>query len=258
MYYRPQFDNELVLDMPRKLFIDAITRVTPEVAERLLADVGPLYRELKARYDFTVNMTAVIKACKEPTTGKDFEPLRQGIFSWADEFNLGGNSKYLEANWMHECGLYTLAIHAGHIQPSVNGAITVNLKGRAPVSFTVDTEGFVAFKIRAWDPYRKDFKRYAKIAAKELQLAFDSYIDQLYYEPYYDSTEGASKKTSPDHYDWLALYQIRGWDYHKIADEYGAMFGRYVEPSRIGATVRANAMAVELNFNARIGRPKKE
>jgi hypothetical protein len=257
LYYRPAFEDDLILDPPRKLFVEAINRVTPEVAERLLADVGPVYREVKAQYDFTVKMVAVLKACADPATGKDFKRLRQAIFSWADEFNLGGNLTYTGANWIHECGLYTLAIHEGHLRLPDDGAITVNLESRTPVSFTIDTEGFITFKVKAWDPYSNDIERYKDLRAKELQLALDFYVDQVFSEASYLSVDEASRKTSPEHYDWLALFIIRGWDYHKIADEYGAKFGRYVEPSRIGHTIRANASAIDFYSRPTLGRPRK-
>lgn len=263
LYYFPQHlygehpreKNVLWRNPTRKLFLDAVTRVTPEVAERLLTDVGPLYLKSEALRQYTLLNLDLFEPGDIFEIRGNFEALESAITDWAARANLAPNDWYAGRSWFHRCGLYTLAIHAGYLEPPVDGPISVKLPYNAAGSLTSESDGSMTYKFNGFDPYSKDFGRYYSANMKAFRTALGAYVKQMKKEYYGLTLKESSSGKAPLHWEWLALHQVRGWNYQEIADWYGAERGKPIEPWHVGDTIRKNRIAIGLNERTKPGRP---
>lgn len=245
LYNRPpEFRKILWRNPPRKLFLDAITRVTPEIVERLITDVGPLYPKSKTSREHTLSFSDLWSTRYDPETEKELRTLKEALIAWTSSANLAPNDWYPGRFWLPECGLYTLAIHAGYLEPPTDEAIAVKLPPDCTVSLTLEPDGTVTLNFKAPNPYVNDIADRQYFNTRAIITAMNFYFKQLRYE--YDGLCFGKSSTdkSLDHWEWLALHLVRGWTYDDIADEYVTIHGNPVDSEHVGKIVRKNRAAI--------------
>jgi hypothetical protein len=258
LYFRVERKNVLWRNPPRKLFLDAIMRVTPEVAERLLKDILPLYPKSEVSRKSALSEYELSQGCKNPATREDLLPLKEAITDWLVDANLNPQFWYPGRYWLYESALYTLAIHAGYLKTPVNESISVKVPYNAKVTLTLETDGSATLKFKVLDPYTRKFEHYYYATMESFGIAMNSYVEQLMQEYYRLSIEESSTDKSPEHWEWLVLHQVRRLTYAEIADEYGSKRGRPIDPERVGKIIRKNRAAIGLRAKPRLGRPLME
>ncbi len=173
----------------RTLFLDAVARVEPEVLASLRADVLPHYDSKKI--------------VRWGDAGGD---LRIALEGWAARFNIA-------FEWVYQTALVTLwcwSIVDGADQDEIAGEWQHDTG--AYWLHTTRGERRIAFNHAGWDPAgetRGDFKR-------RMMAEFTDYLES-YLQKLGDLVEGrglekASEIRNPDQFEWLAMWQVAGYE----------------------------------------------
>jgi len=101
-----------------------------------------------------------------------------------------------------------------------------------------------------------NLKRIKENVNRLIEKYFDE-VDELIND--FDSFKKLPPKRKLEHFTWLVRYQIQGWNYREIADEYEKTTNREIteEMTKKGIKKAAHLAGIKFDTAGKVGRPKK-
>ncbi|MDQ3805490.1 MAG: hypothetical protein M3416_16885 [Acidobacteriota bacterium] len=199
--------RELSIGNARVAFLNAVRRHIPEVLEELNGQPFECYKNIGAPF-------AQWWEIKHGRVGRE-SSLRASLFRWSKTWRL-------EPEWCLDHALRTL--WEWHAFPSQREKLMWQQGGGWMVP-TNEEERRFTFEHPGWEPthdFRKSIKR-------EIQEAFNRQLEE-----YLDRMESLVKergyvktkqKNEPEHFEWLACFQVKGMNYAEIRDSFKPQAG---------------------------------
>ncbi len=250
-------------------FLDAVKKHVPAVLDDLAGEPFQLYQQLAQQLaqddDTPMSVYVLIITDVHPTSdwGPMFDPLHRRLRAWSRHW-------HLDADWCRHVALKTLyewheppdkgllaLLQAGPLPPEPMGQPRGWAQAAIPlVSPIRDEEMRFTFAHRGWQPmhYTRD------VAEQAIRAAFDAhltrYLDRLECLAKERGLKPTPEKRALTHFDWLALYQVKGWRPAKIADWYHEINEKGAEVSAIRMALQETARLIGLPLRpSRRGRP---
>ena len=182
-----------------------------------------------------------------PGQGVTLGSLIEDIEAWANKYNL--NEK-----WIIERALNSLFMWKE--QPETTGHFcgqVVSL-GAPP---TIET---FYFRAEEWKPEQQAWSEYEKYLEKCYQTMKAQYREQKESEAEKQGLQKAPEVRNKEHFAWLVRYQVKGWNYREIADDYSLQKDIILTDDNIGKGIKraAGLIGLELRRAKKSGRPVNE
>ena len=212
-----------IVDNYRINFLQALNKNTPEVLKGLR------------------DVFAVCEARGLFSQGSDKEVLVEQIEAWGQRFKLTDP-------WLHEAA--TVTLHQWPTDPASAGALRWADLPTKPSQILPPAEP-LKFEAQGWFVEREDWTEFKKRAThtfnqhlKTYKADMDAKLEGIGFRP-------APKLREPDHFEWLALYQVLGLSPRQIAttlienggrdiNENGVLRAIHRKAKLIGLTLRPN------------------
>jgi hypothetical protein len=212
-----------ILDNYRADFLQALNKNVPKVLEGLR------------------DVFAVCEARSLFSQGSDKALLVEQVEAWGQRFNLMDP-------WLHEAA--TLTLHQWHTDPASAGALRWADPPNKPSQVLPPAER-LKFETQGWFVEREGWTEFKKRATHTLNQHLKTYkadtdakLEGIGFRP-------TPKLREPDHFGWLALYQVHSWSPRKIAttlienggrdiNENGVLRAIHRKAKLIGLTLRPN------------------
>jgi hypothetical protein len=191
----------------QKAFLKAIRQYTPEVLERLRDELMPRYSSPALFAAASARLKSKIPPRTPPVPAADFADFKAALDSWAEQFRLGDR-------WLREIAVLTL----DRWKACPADLATLNWAGLLfrPTPLSLDRE--LTFSDPGW---LVESERWPEFAAR-VDEAFKQRLQEYRFSIEDQTSEfGVSAPPQikqPEHYRWLALYQVRRMSPAQIAD----------------------------------------
>lgn len=221
-YFFPDDERNAARAAARDLFLSFVEELAPEVLEDL--------RSLLPK----------------PGKRKTFEALQNELPKWAEKY-------HLDFNWLLNRALNTLLMWSVGEQVGGWGGGLVVCLGAVPEIKTF------SFEAEEWDPAQKNWKEYEDYLNVKFKRMKATYRDQVEARAEEHELLKTPEVRNREHFAWLVRFQVQGWKYREIADNYPLPTGEVLTEDMIGKGIKraARLAGISLRQAKKSGRPRK-
>jgi hypothetical protein len=181
--------DEATLTISRAYFLRAVQRTVPEVLTSLAGEPLEAY-------------------CRAVADASQHTVYRKALQQWAERW-------HLEADWCLDTAMRTLRVWA--VQPA--GSPLLGEWDYPAVSYFTPSVQPFSFTHPGWEP-SAGFTTRAE-AAQAMRVIFEAelstYLDDMEAAAVAIGMQRSPEKRNPEHFMWLARYQVEGHSYHHLA-----------------------------------------
>lgn len=234
----------------RQLFRESIRSVYPAFLESLDQEIFPLFCTLVAGLrDQSVVLTEpesrkLILPITHGLGHPRFETLRKPLLDWARGFNIENEGWFIKdlLRTMYYWAKYPRFRQNRHFDSGISG-------GQVPLSAA---EGEFTLIDPGWVPTKEKWQDFSTRLSESFQHALKAYEDRVRYLVESRGYTRVPRKDTIEHFDWLVLWQIAGYNQARIADCHSKRSGKAFDDTRIRQGIEEAARLVGLR-NLRSG-----
>lgn len=255
-------DKRISTAKNRNLFLSAIEKISPELIENLYSQVFPVYKKAREKGWNPVEFEEIEFDAWGPDVDDRFiarRNLKAALLEWAERWNIKWAKENVLADWIFDQALGTLYLWAIGYKNKRGWGIYQGWSACFPI--WVNEQLFV-FRHNGWPIDVKPWETFEK----EIRAAFEKQLKE-YRERLVRlaKTRGWSAETpeirKPESYirrfEWLVLYQIKGWKIDSIIDHYSQDRDEPYDYDTVRKQINDAAKLVGLKLVNKQGRPRK-